>query len=163
MCIVFLLSSFLLSSYNNELPQNIRVVNYEELKEIIGKKDDVLYVVNFWATWCKPCIEELPDFIKINTKFWNNSKFKMILVSLDKSNAIHTTVKEFLIKKKVPMDCYLLSDNKRMNYWISDIDSTWSGAIPATLFIKNKLKLHFHEGQTNEIELDNIINKLLKE
>jgi thiol-disulfide isomerase/thioredoxin len=53
----------------------LKTVNFDELSQIINKNDDVLYVVNFWATWCSPCVEELPEFMEINREFYKTGNF----------------------------------------------------------------------------------------
>lgn len=139
----------------------MKTVNYDVLSEVIYKTDDVLYVVNFWATWCSPCVEELPDFMAVNSEMSNNPDFKMILVSLDKASELATVVKPFLEKQEIDADVYLLDDNKRMNYWIPAIDSGWTGSIPATVFIRNGEKLRFEESKLDKNELLQIINQYL--
>lgn len=118
-------------------------------------------MVNFWATWCRPCIEELPHFLEVSSAYKNQAPFQMILVSLDKAELLETDVAQMITKLNIDNDVYLLDDNKRMNYWISAVDSTWSGAIPATVFYKNGQKLHFTEGQLTKEELTTIIQKYL--
>ncbi len=135
----------------------LKTVNFDELSQIINKNDDVLYVVNFWATWCSPCVEELPEFMEINREFYKTGNFKMILVSLDKASELETEVKPFIENKKIDVDVYLLDDNKRMNYWIPSIDAGWTGAIPATVFIRNGQKLHFEENKLDKNELKQIV------
>jgi len=154
---------FLLSSgtHRTKIPPVRASVNYDQLKEIIEKNDDKLYVVNFWATWCRPCIEELPHFLEVSSAYKNQAPFQMILVSLDKAELLETDVAQMITKLNIDNDVYLLDDNKRMNYWIPAIDSTWSGAIPATVFYKNGQKLHFTEGQLTKEELTTIIQKYL--
>jgi len=61
----------------------VTVVQYETLQAAYTKQDDVLYVVNFWATWCAPCVKELPDFMAVNQQFKDTDGYKMLLVSLD--------------------------------------------------------------------------------
>ena len=139
----------------------VKVLNYEELKSIINKNDNKLYVVNFWATWCRPCVEELPDFMEVNRKYNTNPRFKMILVSMDMASEIETSVKPFLQKNKMDVETYLLDDNKRMNEWIPAVDKSWSGAIPATVFYRNGKKLEFFESRMPKIELEKIINKYI--
>jgi thiol-disulfide isomerase/thioredoxin len=155
---VFLLSS---GTHRTKIPPVRASVNYDQLKEIIEKNDDKLYVVNFWATWCRPCIEELPHFLEVSSAYENQAPFQMILVSLDKAELLETDVAQMITKLNIDNDVYLLDDNKRMNYWISAVDSTWSGAIPATVFYKNGQKLHFTEGQLTKEELTTIIQKHL--
>lgn len=139
----------------------LKSVNYEELKSIIQKDDGKLYVVNFWATWCKPCIEELPHFMEVNELYKSDPNYKMILVSLDNVKAMDTKVKKFIESNHLNVDVYLLDDNKKMNEWIPATDKTWSGAIPATIFYKNKKKVHFQEMQMTQYELEDIINENL--
>jgi len=155
---IFLLSS---ATHRIKTPAVRASVNYDQLKEIIEKNDDKLYVVNFWATWCRPCIEELPHFLEVSNAYENQAPFQMILVSLDKAELLETDVAQMITKLHIDNDVYLLDDNKRMNYWISAVDSTWSGAIPATVFYKNGQKLHFTEGQLTKEELTTIIQKHL--
>jgi len=139
----------------------LKTVNFAELKTIINKNDNKLYVINFWATWCKPCVEELPEFMEVNKKYGNNPRFKMILVSLDLAKEMDAKVKPFLLKNKIQADVYILDDNKRMNEWIPAIDKTWSGAIPATVIYKNGKKLEFKENKMQKEELVKIINNHL--
>ncbi len=139
----------------------LKAVNYDELKSIIQKEDGKLYVVNFWATWCKPCIEELPHFMEVNELYKSDPNFKMILVSLDNEKALDTKVKRFIESNHLNVDVYLLDDNKKMNEWIPATDKTWSGAIPATIFYKNKKKVYFKELQMTQYELEDIINENL--
>jgi thiol-disulfide isomerase/thioredoxin len=155
---VFLLSS---ATHRTKIAPVRASVNYDQLKEIIEKNDDKLYVVNFWATWCRPCIEELPHFLEVSSAYENQAPFQMILVSLDKAELLETDVAKMITKLNIDNDVYLLDDNKRMNYWISAVDSTWSGAIPATVFYKNGQKLHFTEGQLTKEELNTIIQQHL--
>lgn len=139
--------------------QVLKSVNYDGLLEVLHKNDDKLYVVNFWATWCVPCVEELPHFMEVNDTYKDKPNYQMILVSLDRSNQLETGVKSFIEKNKIPTDCYLLDDVKRMDYWISDIDQNWSGSIPITVLYKNGEKLFFKEGQLTKTELENVITK----
>lgn len=161
--LLFVASFFvLLNCCNAQSSENVlKTVNYDGLKEILLKDDGKLYVVNFWATWCKPCIEELPHFMEVNELYKTDPNFKMILVSLDNAKTLDTKVKRFLENNHMNVDVYLLDDNKRMNEWIPAIDKDWSGAIPATVFYKNKKKVYFKELQMTQYELEDIINENL--
>ncbi len=139
----------------------LKSVNFDELKTIIHKNDNKLYVVNFWATWCKPCVEELPGFMEVNKNYSKDPRFKMVLVSLDLASEMDTKVKAFLLKNNIDVDVYILDDNKRMNEWIPAVDAKWTGAIPATILYRNGKRLEFKEGRLQKNELEQIINKHL--
>lgn len=150
------------SAQNTEKPDYaVTVVRFADLKTVLQKNDNKLYVVNFWATWCKPCVMELPEFMEVNKVYQSNPRFKMILVSLDVAKDVETAVRPFLVKNKMAVDVYLLDDNKRMNEWIPAIDKNWSGAIPATVFYRNGEKLEFIENKMKKSELEQVINKYL--
>ena len=108
---------------------------------LINLSSDTTYVVNFWATWCAPCVKELPYFEKYG-KEQTGKPVKLILVSLDfKSNV--ESVKNLVQKKGLESEVVMLSDGKASE-WIDKVSPEWSGAIPATLVIKNG-KRHFYE------------------
>jgi thiol-disulfide isomerase/thioredoxin len=94
-------------------------------------------VVNFWATWCKPCVEELPAFDSLCK---SNGNFKILLVSLDFKEDIDKKVKPFLEKHKISCECVEL-DEVNGNDYINLISKDWSGAIPATLFVRKNKKI----------------------
>jgi thiol-disulfide isomerase/thioredoxin len=136
------------------------IVNFSKLKDNIEQEKDKLLVINFWATWCAPCVEELPTLMEINEKYKEHPDYKMILVSLDRAKSINF-VNKFLNKESITTEVYLLDDIKNMNIWIPAIDPSWSGAIPATLFYKNGEKLLFREEQMDKAELETIIEENL--
>ena len=120
----------------------VKAYDYKGLAPLLQQENDSIYVVNFWATWCQPCVEELPYFEQINTKY-KDKKVKVLLVSLDMKNQIETKLLPFIIINKLQSEVMLLSDPDA-NSWIPKIDSTWSGAIPATIMY-NKNKRKFYE------------------
>lgn len=151
-------------SYSQFIDRKVfkKVIKFEEYENIINKNDDVLYVVNFWATWCGPCVKEIPDFTEVNNQLAGRSDFKMLLISLDSKSDLSEEVLPFLIKNNITADVYLLDDTKRMNFWMPRVDRSWSGSIPATVFYKNKKKLHFVEQQLHKDELLATIYQYIK-
>ncbi len=139
----------------------LKVVNFDQLQAVLKKNDNKLYVVNFWATWCKPCVAELPVFMEVNNLYQFNPQFKMILVNMDDAMEIDSRIKPFIAKNKIQMDVYILDDNKRMNEWIPAVDQNWSGAIPATVIYRNGKKLSFKESEMNKKELVQLIKNYL--
>lgn len=136
----------------------LQLVDMERLSHYLNSKNDTVYVINFWATWCVPCIQELPDFEKTISHF-KEKKVKWVLVSL---NAVKDSslVTKFLEKRNYNAE-NLLFDGGSPNEWIPKISSTWSGSIPATI-IRNSRKSVFFEGKLNEEELTSNIKRLIK-
>ncbi|NLT04139.1 MAG: redoxin domain-containing protein [Bacteroidales bacterium] len=140
----------------------VKVVQYEALQAAYSKQDNVLYVVNFWATWCAPCVKELPDFMAVNDTFKKKENYHMILVSLDDVNNLETGVKPMIKDLNLAVEHYLLDDVTRMNTWIPAIHPSWQGTIPATLFIRNGKALHFEGGPLNKTALTGLIQSFLQ-
>ena len=134
----------------------VQEVSLQQLQDIILKKDDVVYVVNFWATWCKPCVAELPYFENAH-KHFAPDKAKIILVSLDFATQ-KERIKKFVADRDMQSAVYRLNETNANSY-INKIDSSWSGSIPATALYKNGKKVLFHEGEFNQHELDSIIKQ----
>lgn len=117
---------------------------------------DTLVVWNFWATWCKPCVEELPFFEQVNSESLNQP-VKIILVNLDFNKDVVSSVLPFIQKKKIQAQVIHITDTDA-NAWINRADSHWSGAIPATIMMKNGEKVFFREGSMNYSELKAVIS-----
>ncbi len=100
---------------------------------------DTTYIINFWATWCKPCVKELPSFDSLNSNSKKNN-LKILLVSLDFKEDIEKKLNPFLLKNKIKHECVVL-DEINGNDFINKIDEKWTGAIPATLIKLNKKRV----------------------
>ncbi|MCB9034896.1 MAG: TlpA family protein disulfide reductase [Chitinophagales bacterium] len=137
-----------------------QIVDFNGYQSYVENTKDTLLLVNFWATWCKPCVEELPYFIKASQTY-SSKKFKTVFVSLDRAADFETKVIPFTTEKNMQTDLLLLNDVKNMNTWIRAINEHWTGAIPATILYKNGKQIYFHEGQLKEDELNQLINKYL--
>ena len=131
--------------------------NYSTLeKEILSDKNTV-YVVNFWATWCAPCVKELPHFEQLNSE---NKNIKVVLVSLDFKNQFESKLLPFLKKKSIKSEVVFLADTD-YNTWLPMVDKDWSGSIPATLIIKNGKKFFVEKMFSNYGELNDYVNKII--
>lgn len=139
----------------------VDVVKYEALFKVWENAKDTLLIVNYWATWCKPCVQELPHFFKIYSALKDTKKIKLILVSLDTRDNLHKEVIPFLQNNEYETNHYLLDDNGRMNEWIPKVSADWEGEIPATGFYKNGKQLEFVAGAMSEQELEKTIQKHL--
>ena len=121
---------------------SVKSYNFSGLENLLKKQNDTTYVVNFWATWCVPCVEELPNFEKLNADY-KDKKVKVILVSIDFPKMVESNLLPFIKKHELKSEVVHLNDPDA-NSWINKVDSTWSGAIPATVIYK-KDKRNFYE------------------
>ncbi len=136
--------------YTNE-GISVNAYEYDGLQYFLNRDNNTTYVVNFWATWCVPCVEELPHFEKLNAEY-KNDDVKVLLVSLDMRKMIESKLIPFLKDKQLKSEVVVMTDPDS-NSWIPKVDSTWSGALPATI-IYNKDKRKFYEQSFTYEELE---------
>ena len=133
--------------------------DFKSFEGFLNKKDETTYVINFWATWCLPCVKELPYFEKLNQNY-KDKNVKVILVSLEMPKKIESNLIPFMIKKKLQGEVIHL-DDPDANAWIEKVDSNWSGAIPATI-IYNATYRKFYERSFTYVELENELKTIIK-
>ena len=135
---------------------------YEPLLEKFKAHPDQLVLVNFWATWCKPCVQDLPNFRKVIHEYKEQGKaLHFIMVTLDTKDNLASSVLPFLKKNDYRAEHYLLDDNGRMNEWIPKINKEWEGEIPATALYKNGEQVVFKAGQLSEEALRQLLQQYL--
>lgn len=153
--LILLLISYFIPAQNQPL-----VYKISDLMKRIHNSSDTVYVINFWATWCKPCVQELPEFEKLNIEASHTSmKVKVLLVSLDFKENLNDKLLPFLQKNNYQTQCVLL-DEVDGNSFINKIHPNWSGAIPATYFtMGNKKQEEFLEKKLHYEDLKKILEK----
>ena len=153
--------ALVLCTLTNVQAQNtVEVIKYQDLEKIITTPSQYHKIINFWATWCKPCIKELPYFENI-TSTSSPDDIRVYLVSLDLVENLESKVLPFVEKKNL-RSTILLLDEVDFNDIINDIHSDWSGAIPATLMVNAKTnERFFYEKEFHEGELESIIKQKL--
>lgn len=139
---------------------SIKVYNFDQIEPLFhpSADNDTVYIFNFWATYCAPCIKELPYFEKVN-EMYADKKVKVMLISLDFKSQIESRVIPFLKRKDIKSEVVVLSDPDA-NSWIDKVSPSWSGAIPATLVVKGE-KREFYEKEFSYEELQSVINSFL--
>jgi thiol-disulfide isomerase/thioredoxin len=138
--------------------QEIKKIKITDLEKTINESKTPL-IVSFWATFCIPCIEEIPYFQE-SVKKHEKDSIKLLLVSLD-LHEDYAKIKSFAAKRKFTAPVIWLNETNA-DYFCPKIDSTWSGAIPATLFVNNKTGYRkFYEEQVKEEKLAKEIMAIL--
>lgn len=138
--------------------QPARIVKLTELKALMNAPSEKIQVINFWATWCAPCVKELPLFEKLGQE---RADVKVILVSMDLDlDPNPDKVYRFIARKKIQSEVLIL-DEKDPNSYIDQIDKRWSGALPATIIINSKTgQRKFVGRELYEGELEKLIAEI---
>lgn len=155
--LIIVISLFVLTaSYS----QKIGSIDRDGLLELLNQNNDTVYVVNFWATWCSPCVAEI-DYFESLKKLHADDKLKVILLNLDFPNQVQPRVVPFVKEKNLTS---LVLNMTEMNYnsWIPDVDSNWSGAIPATLIWKG-INRRFIPGEVSREELFKAVDSMYED
>jgi thiol-disulfide isomerase/thioredoxin len=146
-CLVFLLAC------TSPARNSVEIIKIDGLQKLLKEENHKLHIINFWATWCKPCVKELPQFAELAR---THPELSISLVSLDFVQDLETKVYPFLDKKDIDLRV-LLIDELDYNLWIDLVDPSWSGAIPATLIIEpgtGHRKFLEKEFENNELEFE---------
>ena len=128
--------------------QQVKLITLENLFQRLDKGNDTTYVINFWATWCGPCLEEIPNFEKLSTAY-KNAPVKVLLISVDSRSKMNETVIPYIRKRNLISEVFLLNEKDPQEY-INRIDSSWSGALPATLIVNKERRQFFEQEFTYE-------------
>jgi len=142
------------------IAQQVAVIKFPELQKRLARPTDTTYVVNFWATWCAPCVKELPNFEQLRAAN-ADKKVKVLLVSLDYASQLDKKVKLFVQQRGLKSEVVLLNEPDP-NEWIDKVDAKWSGALPFTLIFNNKTKQRVtFEQELSQTELTTALKKIL--
>lgn len=154
--ISWILTLGLLIGQNSAWSQQVAMVKWPDIQKILNQKSDTTYIVNFWATWCKPCVAELPSFEQVEQNY-KGQNVRVLLISMDFAKELKTRVIPFVNQRKIKSRVWLLNEPDA-NSWIDKINSEWSGAIPATLIVNNhKNKKVFFE---QKLEYSRLVKEL---
>ncbi len=154
-----------LNAVDNEINGNtpqldlLLPVNSRELLQVIEDGKSTLTLLNFWATWCDPCVEEFPDLVALS-KSYPSDQLRIIFVSTDFEKQL-PSVREFLSKQNLDQVSYYKNEGDQT--FINAMNPEWSGALPAT-FVYDIVgnKLDFWIGSKTLEQLETIIKAHLK-
>ena len=131
---IFLIASAFF--FYNASAQQPAIIKLADLQKLMADESTRIHIINFWATWCGPCVKEIPFFENITAQ--GRPDVKVTLVSLDLDlDPNPEKVYKFVSRKKLKSDVVLL-DEADPNSWINKIDNAWSGALPATVLINHE-------------------------
>lgn len=138
--------------------RKIPITDFSGMENWLNKQNDSIYVINFWATWCTPCVKEFPNFEQLALEN-SSKKVKILMISLDFPDQLQKRVIPFLEVRKSKLDVIML-DDPNQNVWINKVDPGWSGSLPATL-IYSKGKRTFLESELTFDKLKNALKEHL--
>lgn len=134
------------------------IENFDVLETHFAVEDDSIHVINFWATWCKPCVAELP-YLEETRELLKDENIKFSYVSLDFPRQLEKKLIPFLNKNNLGGNIVVLTDGD-FNSWIDRVDPSWSGAIPMTIIMKGDAKSVYEQSFHSTQEILEIINSI---
>ncbi len=139
------------------LGQKAEIVRLSHIINLLENREAGIQVINFWATWCAPCVKELPLFEKLNDEARENVSVTLVSMDLE-LDPNPEKVYKFISRKNIRSNVLLL-DQANPNEWIDKISPDWSGVLPATLVVNTKNgKRQFIEGELADGQLEKIID-----
>jgi len=157
--LLFILVIFFIGAHMQA--QNIPVYDeFEDYQFLLEKNNDTTYIINFWATYCAPCVKEMPVFRKLE-KDYSDKPVKIILTSLDFGSNATERVRRFMNKHNIRSEVVIL-DDPNSNSWIDKVSPRWSGALPATLIYNSNSNVFYELTFTYE-ELNKIIQSKIQQ
>ncbi len=115
-------------------------MSFKDFEPNLLFSNDTTYVINFWATWCKPCVAELPFFYEKLIPATANKPVKVLLVSMDFPKDIEKKLMPFVAERNIAKNVVALADLD-YNAWIDKVSTEWDGAIPFTIVYKKEKRL----------------------
>lgn len=156
-----LLTSCLILLASAVFSQQVKKVQITDVETYIKNADHPL-VVSFWATWCAPCVEEIPWLQSAVEKF-ADKKVELVLVSLDFPKDYPAKVESFVKQRKFKATFFWLNETNA-DYFCPKIDARWDGNIPCTLMVNNKTGYRrFFNRQLTDRQVEPEITTLTKE
>ena len=147
-------------AFTNANAQSIPKWKLNDLKTAISKAEKPT-IFNFWATFCKPCVAEIPYFQQL-TKKYEKEGVELVLISLDLSEAYPKQISSFATKYKFTSPIKFLAETNA-DLFCPAVDASWSGVIPASLFVNNKTGYRkFYEEQLGRQKFEQEVQAMIK-
>jgi thiol-disulfide isomerase/thioredoxin len=138
------------------LPVTIENIDTSGIKAIILNKSDKLRLINIWASWCGPCVQEFPDFVIID-RIYRSREFEFVSINADKLSRKDNVLK-FLQKNEASNKNYIFNSDNNSEL-VEAVDPDWSGALPYTLLIEQGGNIIYrNQGPIDMIEMRKLIS-----
>ncbi len=116
---------------------------FDDIASLFQQQSDTTYVINFWATWCKPCREELPLLNQLALEE-QDKELKVVLISLDTETSAINRIPAFLSGTAPDLASIILTDEDPT--WGKTIDRVWTGSLPTTIIYQKGRKYVYRRG-----------------
>jgi thiol-disulfide isomerase/thioredoxin len=137
------------------LPVAIEYIDSTQIRELIKNSSEKLRLINVWASWCGPCVQEFPDFVTID-RIYRSRQFEFISINADKISR-KENVLQFLQKNEASNKNYIFNSDNNTEL-VEAVDPEWSGALPYTILIEQGGKvLYRNQGRIDMVEMRKLI------
>lgn len=113
-------------------PTQVEAIDAEDFHRVLESHHGKVIVINFWATWCIPCVQELPELNELQKRF-RDKGLLVIAVSLDDQDKLEGTVRSFFEKRAPDLISYLSKEDP--SDFVGSLDPEWLGALPSSYFL----------------------------
>ena len=135
-------------------PVTLQTVNAQTISNLV-KTNRKMLLINVWATWCGPCLTELPEFVTMN-RMYRNGNFELVTISADAPDRKAKVLAD-LEERKVAARNYIL-DTENTDALANALDSEWPGGLPYTLLVAPGGKiLQRQMGEIDSMKLKKVI------
>jgi thiol-disulfide isomerase/thioredoxin len=132
--------------------------DYAEVADLFAQRNDTTYLINFWATWCKPCIEELPLLEQVQQEYADDG-LRVILVILDTKPEAIDRIPDFLARQQVSLPTIVLTDEGRE--WKRQLDQHWSGDLPTSFIYRKSLRYVYRRNFRTLLDVRQAVSPLI--
>ncbi len=141
-------------------PDITTIKDFDTIEHLFNSNNDSVYIINFWATTCPPCLKEIPLFEE-TSKTHHDDKLKVYLVNIDEKGRSEKHIIPFLKRLMVRNRVFALIDDD-MSTWTAKVNPEWYGALPYTVIYKGDKKKYYFGAFKDENELEKEIQLFLK-
>ena len=142
------------------VPPKVEVLKADALAKVVSSHKGKIVVVNYWATWCPPCLTEMPELVKF-FKEMDDEKTVFLSVTIDRPSTVDKRVVPYLTKEEIPFPVIVLDAFPDKLIEVMELGD-WEGAVPGTFVYDQSGKLVRNwTGEIKKADLDEALKPLL--